>query len=422
MVSPQEKREILNQLIDLSNQKDNANFQKKLIELLLKDTNNGKLYKYRYFDNDGYSLDNLTAGTLHCASPLSFNDPFDCKIGITLSSIIQAKYETEFDIMMEIYNKFLLYIKEGLDIEACTCNERSIIEKLLCNEKIMNFATKDYGDITEEQVAEILYKNGDVIIELLQVFADDEIFSNSLGVCQKMIPQLIERISPDGMLLISKSDATYEDFAKANGVTEDTDEIELTMLMSQKMYPEHEIARQDITELINDKIFQINDKLVELFLIGCLCTDFKNRLMWSHYADSHRGFCIEYDFSELTDQPNTYLPLPIYYTNNRPTIPWKAAFENTPDNISEATAQIMLGLLTKDNAWEYENEWRILIPSTNDTEFKMPKISCVYLGVAISEDNRQKILKIAKEKQIPVKQMKVDRGIYELHAEKISNK
>lgn len=79
MVSPQEKREILNQLIDLSNQKDNTNFQKKLLELLLKDTNNGKLYKYRYFDNNSYSLDNLSAGTLHCTSPLSFNDPFDCK-------------------------------------------------------------------------------------------------------------------------------------------------------------------------------------------------------------------------------------------------------------------------------------------------------------------------------------------------------
>ena len=339
------------------------------------------------------------------------------KIGITLSSIIQAKYETEFDIMMEIYNKFLLYIKEGLDIEACTYDERRIIKKLLSNEKIMNFATKDYGDITEEQVAEILYKNGDIIIDLLQIFADDEMFSNSLGICQKMIPQLIEKISPDGMLLMSKSDATFEDFAKANGVTEDTDEIELTMFMSQKMYPEHEIARQDVTHLINDKIFQINSKLVELFLIGCLCTDYKNRLMWSHYADSHRGFCIKYDFSELTDQINNYLPLPIYYTNDRPTIPWNVTFENTQDNLSEATAQIMLGLLTKDNAWEYENEWRILIPSTNGTEFKMPKISCVYLGVAINEDNRQKILKIAEEKQ-----MKVDRVIYELHAEKISNK
>ena len=49
----------------------------------------------------------------------------------------------------------------------------------------------------------------------------------------------------------------------------------------------------------------------------------------------------------------------------------------------------------------------------------MPKISCLYLGACISHDNRSKILDIAKENGIPVKQMKVDRGIYELHAEEL---
>lgn len=55
--------------------------------LISKDTINGKLYKYRSFDKNEYALVNLNDGTLHCSKPSEFNDPFDCKIGITFNSI-----------------------------------------------------------------------------------------------------------------------------------------------------------------------------------------------------------------------------------------------------------------------------------------------------------------------------------------------
>jgi len=53
---------------------------------------------------------------------------------------------------------------------------------------------------------------------------------------------------------------------------------------------------------------------------------------------------------------------------------------------------MMLGLLTKDDAWEYENEWRILINASENSELAMPKISCVYLGASIEKENKVKIL------------------------------
>lgn len=81
---------------------------------------------------------------------------------------------------------------------------------------------------------------------------------------------------------------------------------------------------------------------------------------------------------------------------------------------------MMLGLLTKDDAWKYENEWRILINASENSELAMPKISCVYLGASIEKENKLKILNIAREKGIPVKQMKVDRGEYALHAEVVT--
>ena len=30
--------------------------------------------------------------------------------------------------------------------------------------------------------------------------------------------------------------------------------------------------------------------------------------MWSHYADSHKGFCIEYDYSQVDEETLNKLP------------------------------------------------------------------------------------------------------------------
>lgn len=158
----------------------------------------------------------------------------------------------------------------------------------------------------------------------------------------------------------------------------------------------------------------------ELFRIGCLATDFKNRLMWSHYADSHRGFCIEYDFSGTDENTLSMTPFPVVYSEERPLIPWKAAIDKTPENNAEATRQLMLGLLTKDKAWEYENEWRIMIKNGDDPVAKMPPISCVYLGANIDTDDKAQIIEIATQRGIPVKQMIIDRGSYILHATTVS--
>ena len=68
-----------------------------------------------------------------------------------------------------------------------------------------------------------------------------------------------------------------------------------------------------------------------------------------------------------------------------------------------------------------DNAWRILIKASQEADVKMPPITCIYLGASISKCNRAKILKIANKLHIPVKQMKVDRGAYALHAVPIND-
>ena len=41
---------------------------------------------------------------------------------------------------------------------------------------------------------------------------------------------------------------------------------------------------------------------LEQFGISCFTTKHDNFLMWSHYADNHRGVCLEFDFSKEVDR------------------------------------------------------------------------------------------------------------------------
>lgn len=421
MIKQEDKMLFIKNLIASSHNLENAlKIQNQLYELLLQDTLNGKLYKYRSFDKDGYSLKNLSENTLHCANPSAFNDPFDCKIGVTFNSLYKAKYENEFDLMSVVSEKFIQVVFGELELSDCSEIEQRIILRLLENERLMNFISENQGkNITDKEKAQLLCDNAYIITDMLQTFLSDESFASSLGVCASMLPRIIDNISTDGMLKISDDDATFEDFARANGVYDDADEIGLTLRLSEKMQPELTAAREDVQKLLDNADQQMSLKMKELFLIGCLCTDYKNKLMWSHYADSHKGFCIEYDYSLMDIDAHTILPLPVVYSDERPLISWKAAFDNTPENLEEAVAQFTKGLLTKDSIWSYENEWRILVKTTEMPNIPMPRISCVYLGASISDENRNAILKIAKEKHYKVKQMVVDRGAYALHAEDV---
>ena len=77
-------------------------------------------------------------------------------------------------------------------------------------------------------------------------------------------------------------------------------------------------------------------------------------------------------------------------------------------------------LITKDDVWNYENEWRIITRnSKTDGNIKMPPISCIYIGALCSSENKEQLIKIAEEMKVPVKEMKVDRDHYELHAQSI---
>lgn len=376
MVTADEKKKFLEQwLACLGTNGQTPELQNQLYELLMRDTTNGKLYKYRSFDKKGYSIKSLKEGALYCASPAAFNDPFDCKIGITLSSLTQAIAGPVFAVMEDVLASLLDIIEEKKTLYECGDDEQRILARLLSNDVLMNTLRKIRdADISEGQRIKVLKNNSFVVFDLLQAVIADEFFAPILGPTAKVLPLIMENITMDGMEIMLTQGATYDLIAKAMGIPEDDDEIGLSMQISEKILPnqreDHTKSREIVADLEKNLIGAIN----KLFRVGCLCTNYKNSLMWSHYADSHRGFCVEYDFFEADIST---LPFPVVYSNIRPQIPWGEALTRSPENTAKATSNLMIGLLTKDKCWEYENEWRFLMVASASPSLKMPKISCI---------------------------------------------
>ena len=143
------------------------------------------------------------------------------------------------------------------------------------------------------------------------------------------------------------------------------------------------------------KLFNRNsgeyDYLLDSIKVACLTTDNKNTVMWGHYADKHRGICIEYDISPLLDKnKNDFLIRKINYD--------KTAIIN--ENIELQYLNLLMDLFSiKSKEWEYENEYRILYYDIERRKngLVIPlTIKSVYFGTETPEDDKELIRDITE--------------------------
>ena len=409
----EEKRQLIEKIA--CQKEDTLESKLELKQLLLKDTNGGKLYKYRSFDKDGYSLKNLEEGTLHCSLVEAFNDPFDSKLGYTLESIYGGIYEDKLKKVFLLMQACKDVLEEKTKIENYSADEQDEIKKYLSDEKIKaslgKLICKNNSD--DKNMNNVV----DMILGFLTSIYQNDNTIKLLGTDIGSSLQILLSVLQENNLKIDdleNLDLTY--FANIMGIKEDADEVDTTLQLNRKFYPTKDNDIDEANEIIDKFDKELNEWANNIFRVGCLGTDYKNKLMWSHYANSHTGFCIEYDFNNIKWENLLVYPLPVLYSKERPLIPY---YIWGGKDIEKAKKELMIGLLTKDIVWSYENEWRYIISKQDKTELVMPPISCIYLGANIENDNKIKIMNIAKKFNIPVKQMKIDRGKYALHAKDI---
>jgi hypothetical protein len=92
-----------------------------------------------------------------------------------------------------------------------------------------------------------------------------------------------------------------------------------------------------------------SDSLGKSLRACSLSEECQDLLMWGHYADCHRGFCIRFEFERDAALKELVFPIKYAASNSNDET------EN-PDSIERAIEST----LAKSNKWSYEREWRIM--------------------------------------------------------------
>ena len=155
-------------------------------------------------------------------------------------------------------------------------------------------------------------------------------------------------------------------------------------------------------------------------------TDVNNALMWAHYTNKHKGFCVEYDLYKTDNKAFLINLHPVIYSERRASVPTSLFDLSDISNIKvsttdESIVDLFCAMLTKSNVWNYENEWRLLlydeIEELTENKFKIDCISKIILGCRIEEKYEQEIKEICNKNGIHLSKMKLDENSYQLHEE-----
>ncbi|MFZ6845551.1 DUF2971 domain-containing protein [Undibacterium sp. RuTC16W] len=119
--------------------------------------------------------------------------------------------------------------------------------------------------------------------------------------------------------------------------------------------------------------------------------------MWSHYADSHQGICLEFDgdFALMTHA------MKVKYAETRPVI-----------NMYQDNHQTQLekALLTKSLEWEYEDEWRLISYDEGPRviRFRPQNLTGLIFGAQVKTDTIETVKNWLSKRTEPIKLYKTE--------------
>lgn len=315
---------------------------------------------FKYFPNiytdEGvnYSQQAIQTNRVFLSNPEEFNDPFDCSV---------------------------------------------VIDSLECYELMIQFYSKLFGRDKEyfERIDEI-YKNFHcyqfiwLLVKLKFILINNKSLTNNIDFrycsCER-----------------EKTELEFFLLKIQNYIYENCDKYKLEYLIFNGIF-----------EVIREKIKDETNKLKKFFRVSSFTVQNDNILMWSHYANNHKGFCIEYAIDKKEKNELLFNLFPVIYSkkrtkmnelffNNRTIFEW---YKN--------------GLLKKADFWSYEKEWRLILLENDclvDKTFSFYPIKAIYLGCKISDEEKEKIRKLIVDKNIELYQGEMSKEYYQINFRKV---
>ena len=185
---------------------------------------------------------------------------------------------------------------------------------------------------------------------------------------------------------------------RANILLDAPEQIKIKMAVEKMCQTNPNVTQEEVRKLApaflkeceHNGPDRIKRRIFEDYGIVSLTGVLQNILMWSHYADGHKGICIEFCYSNEAHLDFFARALSVKYRKKLPII----------NLYTEDSLAIGKKLLSKSIDWSYEQEYRIIEYDRNKNEyceFEPTLMSKIYLGLHISEKNTEIIKSFVSE-------------------------
>lgn len=170
------------------------------------------------------------------------------------------------------------------------------------------------------------------------------------------------------------------------------------------------------SKVIRDYTRSYMERVKKLFGITCFSREDSNLLMWGHYANSHRGICVEYNVDALIKSDEKIKGFKEVHYDTEILKPQ----DMSPTALVEAAEEV---LYRKFKGWSYEQEVRAIVtgvkPVDRGITWSTPTPKSIRLGLKASERLEKDIREIAREKNIELYRMSKVLGKYAIEKQKI---
>jgi hypothetical protein len=215
----------------------------------------------------------------------------------------------------------------------------------------------------------------DEIIWYSKVSEFNDPFEGIYEINYDITPESIVSLAVKGLSNEYHNWSSISDFILKNVVTDDFGGLRI---------------REDFRGTMKNRVEEMLAGLKNAGVLS-LSESHRNILLWSHYANDHKGICIEFERDIDDFLGNSSFCRPVIYSEIYP-IP---SIDDVLKHEDFLTNQI---LFTKSKHWEYEKEWRIWNTAGNKTHPIPGKILSVTMGAKWDGDvNLLKRLSMQKD-------------------------
>ncbi|WP_341276551.1 DUF2971 domain-containing protein [Vibrio parahaemolyticus] len=168
-------------------------------------------------------------------------------------------------------------------------------------------------------------------------------------------------------------------------------------------------------EFSNNNITELFKNYTQSKAVCCFSKKMDSILMWSHYADSHKGFCIAIDCQELE---NSDILSDVNYSDNFLDVDHECFLHSHKEGTVNKEWQRLLTQKYID--WKYEEEVRLILqlvdPQAKGKCFSLPQgsIKEIYFGCKMIDKNKNNIRKIMESKNVTFYDMKKSQNNFKL--------